>query len=229
MRRRNYPAGMFCIVAGLFMWGFSTAPVADRLIGPLEAAYDIPRSLKGDVVVLLGGGIRDGAPDLTGEGTPGEEMMTRIVTALRTQRRLNVPVIVSGGTVVPGRAPEAQIVRRFLLDLGVPPEKVLVEDKSRDTVENARLSRALCARHGFKNPLLVTSAFHMRRARLAFVREGLAVTPLPANFRTWDKKKYVWLDYLPDAGALGDSATAIRERLGLLVATFYAAKGKRLP
>ena len=88
--------------------------------------------------MLLGGGVYGGAPDVRGVGFPSEEMLPRIVTAVRLQRRLGVPVVVSGGKVFDHSFAEAPVIGRVLADLGVPPGKVVLEGRSRDTSENAR-------------------------------------------------------------------------------------------
>jgi len=91
-----------------------------------------------------------------------------------------------------------------------------VEDKSRDTVENARFSRAILQQHRLRRPLLVTSAYHMLRSLEAFLLAGIAVTPVPANFTTAPGRATIWANLLPDSGALHGTATALREYLGLL-------------
>ena len=120
-----------------------------------------------------------------------------------------------------GRSAEAEVDKRFLVDLGVPAEMVIVEGRSRDTAENARRCREILDRRGFKRPLLVTSAYHMRRAVAAFEKEGVKVTPLPAQFMTSTGRTYLWADLLPGAGSLGMSATALKEHIGML---FYRLK-----
>ena len=59
-------------------------------------------------------------------------------------------------------------MKRFLTDLGVPDPMIIVEDKSRDTIENARYARQICERRGFVRPILVTSAYHLKRSVLSF-------------------------------------------------------------
>jgi len=217
LRRLRRPlAACKCLLLALLIWALSTSLVSDALISRLERGLVMPARPKGDVIVLLGGGIYDKVPDLTGSGAPSEEMMTRVVTALRLQRQLGVPILVSGGVVYAGRSADAPVVRRFLLDLGVPERLILVDDKSRDTAENARFSRMILQQHRFRQPLLVTSAFHMRRSVKAFQREGIPVTPVPANFMTSPERTIVWADLLPSSGAMHGSATALREFLGLL-------------
>lgn len=224
-RKQRRWTALASLLMALLMWALSTPQVSGMLMGRLESGFTIPAQPKGDVIVLLGGGIHDQVPDLTGNGAPSEAMMVRMVTALRLHRRLDLPILISGGSVYGGTA-EAPVVRRFLMDLGVAERQILSEDKSRDTMENARFCRDILLKHGWRRPLLVTSAFHMRRSLEAFRRAGVAVTPLPAGFVTSPGHAIIWADFLPDSGALHGSATALHEYLGLL---FYRLGGKGRP
>ncbi len=214
--KKTIRGGLLNMMLAIILWLLSMAPVADLLMRPLEKDLAIPRSLQGDVVILLGGGISDKAPDLTGRGSPSGDTLQRLVTAARVSRKLHLPVLVSGGEVFAGRSPEAEVDKRFLTDLGVPAEMVITEGKSRDTSDNARRCREILERRGFKRPLLVTSAYHMRRAAMAFEKEGIKVTPIPAQFMTSPERIYYWADILPTAGSLAITATALKEHIGLL-------------
>jgi uncharacterized SAM-binding protein YcdF (DUF218 family) len=178
--------------------------------------------LSGDVVIMLGAGTYPGVADLSGEGFLNGEALERLLTAVRIQRRLQVPLLVSSGQVFPDMVSGAALARRILMDLGIAEEQILIEEKSRDTLENAVFSKAICDRLGFSRPLLVTSALHMKRAMLAFDRAGVAVTPVPAGFRVPVRPDYAWHDYLPQASALNAVAAALHEYLGLW---FYRLAG----
>ncbi len=216
LRRKRRAAGLAFLLFGALLWIFSIGPVSEGLLRGLESPYERLSNPKGDVIVLLGGGMYERAPDLTGEGAPSGEMLGRLVTAVRLQKMLKVPVLVSGGNAFRGKAPEAPIVKRFLVDLGVPESRIHLEGESRDTRENAILSAAILRRVGYTSPVLVTSAFHMRRAVLLFERAGVKATPYPAGFRTWTGKKHGPEDFLPTAAGLFESATAMKEYLALL-------------
>jgi len=181
----------------------------------LETRYAIPAEPAGDVIVLLGGGVYGAADDLTGTGFPSEETLPRIVTAARLQKRLDVPVVVSGGKVFGHSATEAPVAGRVLADLGVPPGKIVLEGRSRDTSENARYTKEVLDAMRARRPLLVTSAFHMRRSVMAFRKAGIAVTPVPSGFRTWAGRLTDWTDYMPSSAALLHSTIALREYLAL--------------
>lgn len=218
--RKSRKAGVLCVVIGAAFWLFSIAPVSDALMKGLEAGLTVPVNPQGDVIVLLGGGAYDGVKDLTGIGAPSGDTLERIVTVVRLQKRMHIPVIVSGGAVFPWRKAEAPVDRRFLMDLGVPGREIIVDDKSRDTFENARYVKRICEKYHFRKPILVTSAYHMRRSLMMFRLFSMEVTPVPAGFRTWNRR-YGWTDYLP--GDLEEARTACREYIGLL---YYETVGR---
>lgn len=216
--RKRWKAGFLNCLIGIFMWLLSLSPVSDMMLRGLESDFKIPESPSGDVIILLGGGVYDEAPDLSGIGAPSGEMSGRIITAVRLQKKLDIPIVVSGGIVFEGRKAEAVIVKRFLIDLGAPSDKIITEDKSRDTIENAKYTLEICKKLNYKKPILVTSAYHMKRAIMSFGKVGADVLPVPANFRTWKNKRYGWESYLP--GNFEDVTIALREYLGLIFYRF---------
>ena len=214
LKQRGF-ASINLVLAVLF-WGVSITPTSNALTSRLEAGLTIPSHAQGDVIILLGGGIYEGVTDLTGRGAPGDDMLARTVTAVRLQRQLKIPVIVSGGSGYAGRSPEAPVIKRFLLDLGVEEHQILVESLSRDTKENALYCRDILRKRGFRYPLLVTSAYHMRRSINMYQKVGVPVTPVPAQFVTGGNIPLIWADFLPSAHALQQTEKALKEYLGLL-------------
>jgi uncharacterized SAM-binding protein YcdF (DUF218 family) len=89
-----------------------------------------------------------------------------------------------GGTLLEDEAAEAGAVRRFAGALGIDPDRILVEDRSRTTEENAAFSKALVEPKPGERWLLVTSAWHMPRAVGCFRQAGFGVTAYPVDFRT---------------------------------------------
>jgi uncharacterized SAM-binding protein YcdF (DUF218 family) len=107
-------------------------------------------------------------------------------------------------------------MRNLLVELRVPRERILLEEQSRNTRENAVHSADLLKARGFETVLLVTSAFHMRRALAAFRAVGVEAIPAPTDFRRSASKPGV-LAWLPDAEALQRSTIGIKEYLGFWV------------
>ncbi len=214
VRRRSRPAAA-CLGIALAMWVAAVAPIADMLLRPLERRYDRPLSTDGDVIVMLGVAIHAGARDKNGTGAPTAEACERLVATARLHRLTGLPIILSGGRVHDHQALTGPVYRRFLVDLGIPPEHILLENRSRNTFENARASWELCRRRGFSRPLVVTHAAHMPRPMFCFRKLGIPARPAPCGFRTWEGKAYGWPDWLPRS--FEGVATALHEYLGLWV------------
>lgn len=216
IHRKNKLAVGICFFCAALIWSLSISPTADSIMRGLEDGLAFPEKIDGDVIVMLGGNAYDQAPDLSGHGVPGEGTMDRLVTVARLFRQLKVPVIISGGKVFPESKSSGVSTKRFLVDLGIPSGAILMENKSRDTYENALYSKALCEHHGYRKPLVVTSGYHMKRALLCFQKVGLQVVPIPSMMTTWSQKRYNWYHYLPSAGAFRIVALAVHERIGIL-------------
>ncbi|MBW1803888.1 MAG: YdcF family protein, partial [Deltaproteobacteria bacterium] len=58
------------MIIALLMWSLSITPTQDVVLRGLEAGFSIPMEARGDVIILLGGGIYDGVPDFSGIGRP---------------------------------------------------------------------------------------------------------------------------------------------------------------
>ncbi len=140
---------------------------------PLEAASE-PRPAP--FIVVLSGGIRS-----TGELNATSVARVRRAAELFTAG-LAPRLIVSGGPRRPGRPSSAPRMLALAAALGVPPGRILVEERSSRTGENALEVAGLLRRHGAESALLVTSALHTRRAGLCFARQGIeAITVAVAN------------------------------------------------
>jgi uncharacterized SAM-binding protein YcdF (DUF218 family) len=167
-----------------------------------------------DAVVVLGGIVEVDAAQRSGELELRDEA-DRIVRAYELWRAGRVrTILLSGGLLepVPGLAPEADALRDALVRWGVPPEAILVEDRSRNTRENAiETARLVAARH-LGSLLLVTSAAHVPRALGCFHAVGLAPDVLPVDHRAADGGGWE-----PRASALAQSTAALRELAGRVV------------
>ena len=124
-------------------------------------------------------------------------------------------VLVSAGGQVepPVAATESQAIAALLTDLGVPATALVREADSRNTQGNAAFSRERLAPWGVKRILLVTSAWHLRRAVALFARAGFEVVPVGADYRAFGTCR--GLDcWVPSAGALEMTGLAVKEWLG---------------
>ncbi len=172
--------------ASLLILGIS--PAASWLMRPLETRFppvtDQARPVAGFIV--LGGAL---APDnSTALGQPVlNEAGERIVAALDLARRFpGARIVLPGGSgrLVPEDFTEADVTARFLEERGVARERIVVENRSRTTAENAAFTRQLVAPQPGERWLLVTSAWHMPRSVAVFRHEGFPVEAYPVDFRT---------------------------------------------
>ena len=120
----------------------------------------------------------------------------------------------------PDAQSEGEMLADFAAELGVPRDHILTTAKVTNTDDEARAVADLLAgrREMSEKPkiLLVTSAFHMRRALLLFARAGVDVQPFPVDFRAGEGRVLTILDFLPDAVSLHKTETALRELYGWL-------------
>jgi uncharacterized SAM-binding protein YcdF (DUF218 family) len=206
------------IAALALLTTLSMPAVGAALLGLLEA--DAPplssqqiAQLKGAgaTIVILGGGRRLGALDEPGHETVSTSSLERCVYGARLARATGLPVIASGGMPEgQGTQPEARLMARVLADdLGV--RQVQVEDRSYDTLQNARYTARLLGGGQGKRVVLVTHFYHMRGAAAAFAAQGFEVIRAPMGHRASAPRAV--LDFLPSAGGLHDSSLALREFL----------------
>jgi uncharacterized SAM-binding protein YcdF (DUF218 family) len=90
-----------------------------------------------------------------------------------------------------------------------------VDAGSRNTAENAQYTKKLCLQHGWKQPILVTSAVHLPRAAAFFKRAGLTVTPYPCDYQAGAARSFSLLSMAPRGDCLADASAALKEYLGL--------------
>lgn len=203
----------------IIMYLLSIDAVADKLIKPLEDCYPQPpvsALREAQAIVVLGGGVCDGAPDFDGTGQIATEADSRFLIGLRLQRALHIPIILSGGPGYERTAAEAEIAARTLQGSGVMEKDLIKEDRSRNTKENAVFTKELCRQKGFNKVLLVTSAYHMPRSVMLFQREGLNAVPYPSGYRTDKDTTLNAFTFTPSYDALSNSAIAMKEYMGIL-------------
>lgn len=206
-------------VAFVLLYLLSISLVCDPLLKPLENYYVQPKlhALQdADAIVVLGGGSVGGVNDFDGEGQVGADPANRLLMGMRLHRVLNLPIILSGGQVYSNTGTEADIEYRLLKGAGVSECFLLKENRSRNTVENARFTKLLCKKMKFHKVILVTSAYHLPRSVLIFEREGMNVIPYPTDYKISKEFVVNAFSFTPSIGCLTNNAIAIREYLGIL-------------
>ncbi len=208
--------GKFLIAAGfLLLYASSISLVSDALLKPLETGFPAARDepIKADAIVVLGGGVHDLA--WLGKGTePSRTSLERTVEGVRLHRLLHLPLVFLGGKGDPARTagPDAEAMERTALALGVAAKDILIESKSRNTLEGAQALKGLIKGNRI---VLVTSAYHLKRASAMFTKQRFHVIPAPAGYQ-YEKRPLSPYSFIPHAGSLDASSTALSEYYSLL-------------
>ena len=216
-------SGSTLLALGLLaLWVASTPAFANWVVAQLESEYppvpvqNVPTA---DAIVLLGGIVRQPLrPRVTVDlGDP----VDRILQALRLYRARKAPAIVIAGGNLPwetAAVPEAELIAELLVEFGVPRSALVLETESRNTRENAVNTVAVFHSHGWRKGLLVTSGVHMPRALAAFHAVGLeAIIPVPTDIHATFSSYEGTLNFLPDANALAETTSALKELMGRFV------------
>lgn len=203
-------------VAGL--WLIATPVVSDRLVRAVEehsVRQDAARMPVAGAVVVLGGMLTD-SPGVDGVVAEWRDP-DRYFAGLALYQAARAPRLIFTRGKLPWSASEeseGEVLRRYALRSGVAASAILLTKEVANTREEAQAVRALLG-PALREVILVTSAFHMPRARQIFEREGLRVHPYPVDFKV-SIRQTTMMDFLPDANALRWADVAIREWIGQL-------------
>ncbi|HEY8370728.1 MAG TPA: YdcF family protein [Thermodesulfobacteriota bacterium] len=165
----------------------TVTPLGPWLLRPLEDRFPRPERLPArvDGIVVLGGAADPWVSRARGQPNVGASADRLIAGAMLARRYPDAKVLFTGGSARIGGGPDEAAPSRAILEaLGVAPERLLVENRSRNTWENVRLSYPLANPTPGETWILVTSASHMPRAVGIFRRVGWPVIPYPVDYET---------------------------------------------
>jgi len=202
------------------------SPLGNVLLYFLESRFPPwdARSGAPDGIIVLGGPID--ADISEAHNVPViRNAADRIVAGVALARKYpNARVIFTGGSgnLISNDAREADYAAMVFDSLGIDRSRLIIERRSRNTLENAEFSKAIANPKRGERWLLVTSAFHMPRAVGLFRKAGFPVEPYPVDWRTGDKSDLASFTTAATDGLL-KTDIAIREWIGLIA---YRLNGK---
>lgn len=181
---------------------------------PAEPALAL-REARVQAIVVLGGGVRP-EPREYGQAQPSAATEARLRYGLHLGRSASLPLAFAGGVGwaaagSPGHPSEAKAAALYAEQAGLRIR--WLDDRSRDTAENAQQLAQLLQPQGITRIALVTHAWHMPRSIAHFKRAGFEVLPAPMGFV--ERRERPLLEWLPSSEGLNESRRVLREWLAL--------------
>jgi len=204
----------------------SSFPVSNSIVRRLEHASrpTYRDDVIYDAVVLLGGVVDEEAMAASGQPAYNDNV-ERLVMTHRLLRDGKARVVIISGAALDPRVPqfgEAVVLGRQLEDWGIASDRILLEDRAKNTRENALYSQEIARARGLSRVLIVTSAFHMTRAEACFAAVGMKVDTLAVDYRAHASSGGGLADWVPRVDGLSDMSGTLHEVFGRLV---YRVKG----
>ena len=192
-------------------------PIWNHTLLAMETTYESPASIDSAAgLIVLGGALSSGFITETHGQVALNSAAERMTTALHLmEAHPEMPLVFSGfsGRFIRSSQSESDLALAFFQTMGADTQRILLENQSRNTLENARYTRELIDFAGNGPWVLVTSAFHMPRAVEIFTDQGIAVIPYPTDFRSQATMPWRW-DLADGAEQLG---IILHEWIGLTV------------
>jgi len=222
---KKQKAGKIIIsVAVVFIILLSNSMISYRIVKLLESAYaphnleltpQAGASLESNpikYIVVLGGG-HTSNPELPVTGQIGGDALVRLIEGIRIYKKYPGSRLVLSGGAVFDPVPNAGIMANIARDLEIDERDLLIEDRSRDTADEAVLLKPLLGEAPF---ILVTSAYHMPRSMALFRKLGMAPIPAPTGHLVKEAPPLIKGIFCPDSYNLYRSKLAIHEYLGII-------------
>ena len=178
------------VLIGLSALGFlvlAVAPVGPAMLLTLEQRFPRPAALPDKIegIIVLGGAVDPAVSRSYGE-TVFNGSVARVLAGIAVARRhpeAKLALVGGEGNFFPVGFAESRATFGFVVEEGIAPERVLKEEQSRSTHENAVYSKELFQPAPDEIWVLVTSAYHMPRSMGAFRAAGWQVIPYPVDFK----------------------------------------------
>ena len=183
-----------------------------------QVAIDIVKPHK--IGILLTGGLIDSYsefPDNIGLGNSGDRLWQTL--HLYQKGKIDTIIISSGDISILGKKKKTEIdyALAYLLQNQVPRENIYLENTSRNTAENARNTSLIFEEHFDQEAcILITSAYHMKRADACFKKHGMEVTTFSTNILYQSRPLDVY-DFVPNASTFKDFNLIYKEMIGFLI------------
>lgn len=215
----------FFIASVITLYLFSNSFVVDSCMRMWEGnTPDLRPTQKYNYAVVLGGMIWYDARQDRPQFMRGADRLFQVLPLLHRGQIKKIIISSGSGSLLRQDEKESDILKDYLVRSGIPDSCILTENQSRNTHENAVLTRAILDELKIEDSvLLVTSAFHMRRARSCFEKAGITkLVPYPTDRYSGPVKFELDFLLLPSVEAFAEWELLIHEITGYFV---YKIKG----
>lgn len=217
--------------AAVAMLVIAFAPLGEAVLSPLEMRFppNPPLPQRVDGIIMLGGA-EDAGRTASWDQVEINDAAERFTASVALMRRYPDAkfVFTSGsGSVTDQKHKGASVARRFYAEQGIDPARIVFETESRNTVENAVMSKAIVRPAPGETWILLTSAFHMPRSVGIFCRIGWRTIAYPVDHRTLRGNPLRLTDGL--AGGLTTLSLGVKEWIGLVVYYFTGRTSALFP
>lgn len=198
-KKKKKTGKAFLVIGLIFYYFFSITPTVDLILKPLENKYQQISAedfSKADKIVLLLG--------------EKESTILRASEVLRLSNQ-QLKIIITGASIFNPEKNPAKETKDYLIERGIMPENIILEEKSRNTFESARNIKEIIDKGPF---FLVTSAYHMQRSMEVFQKIETNPIPAPTDFKM--EKDYNLFSFFPNSKNLEKSDLAFHEYFGIL-------------
>jgi len=214
--RRSLSKFRGLLIALALIFVISWEPSAWLLSRGLEGRYPPRQYPAGDAqaIVVLASAVYPPSPPVPAPRVGSDTYERCQYAAWLHNHWKPLPILASGGGNFVDSPPYSIAMRDALEHEGVPPADIWVEERSRNTHENAAFSAEILAARGIHSIVLVTDAYHMLRAEASFRKQSLHVIPAACGYRTYHDFKLTEL--LPGWEPIAWNEEAVHESIGLV-------------
>jgi len=212
--RRQKTGKVLVFIGALLLGLLSYSSISDICLKPLEDKYPPLVELQtfSDVkwIVVLGGG-HNSDPKLPVTGQIGDSSLSRLLEGVRIHKKLPESKLILSGSGVYDPVSNALVMAGVAKIMGIGDNKLILEELSKDTKDQARLIHKIVGDERF---ILVTSASHMPRSMALFQKLGMKPIPAPTDYMVKESQGISFGIFFPSAGSLQKMEMVFHEYLG---------------
>ncbi len=222
--KRQKASSIWCLLLAVFVWVIGATAIPCTLLSTLEKPY-VTRTPEAapvcDAVVMLGGSCEVSKYALNHVNLVAAS--DRIFATAAVLREKKARYCLLGGGAAPGGRTEGNYVKEWIEEWRLAPGNIIPLQPSRDTHDEAVQVRKLMDEHKWQSILLVSSAFHLRRAEALFKSLGIPATPVGCDFQGLSVRENKPLIRLfPENDGFRDLTAYLHEIFGLI---YYKMRG----